>query len=1106
MDSAGAPGALHLQLSSQGAAILRDGARIALAPRDAVLLTWLAFEGPTRRARLATLLWPDADDAHARANLRQRVFQLRRRLGFVLLDDGSLVALAAGVTHDLDGTLAILDGVEVDAGAELLEWLSARRRARLEDAVRALSDAATRAEEARDWPQALAHAQQLLALAPLAEDAHRRLIRLHYLAGDRSAALLAFDRCEAVLKHEVGAAPSAETLGLLRLMTESDRASLPALSPRVALLRPPRLIGRTQELAHIAAALQCGDHVLVVGEAGMGKSRLLEECRSRHRIGISVAARPGDADLPYALFARLVRGFLAGGLEPSAAIRKELTRFIAELGPPPDTTFDLAALEHAAEELLTAARASWPMLVVDDLHHADAASIELLERLAHAAGAPVFLFGARPGEGPAVERLRLRLVEQQRLQPVPLAPLDRYELVALVDSLGVPELRGDALAGPLHRHTGGNPQFALETLRALLLDGRTDDFMRDALPLPAGVGALIEARLKRLSPTAIKLARVGAVAGAQFDAELAARVLGCAVLDLADAWAELEAAQVLNGDAFAHDLVADAVRRSVPRPIARRLHAGIAEALESRDASPAAIAQHWLAAGEAARACPALRAAITQASATSRHLEAAALCGELASVLAGSGDAEGAWEARLQQFDQLISAELGETIDTVLGDLVADARDERQRAQAWEAKARLALSRLDNDAAAAAARDAIDAAQRAAAAEIECDARMALAQALLRQRRPDEAGAVLAALQEWIDASAAPAQRYQYQQCMAWHAIETERYESALRLWQRCTADAMERRSMPEAVTGLSYQVLCLGNMGTFRRAADVGEAMRALMIEHRLFGDPYPLIDSNLAYVYAYAGRHADALAALERAAAAGVVDAATLGLRRAVVYLALGQAGRARRLLEDGLARGRAAVGRHPMLLMLARARHALRARCADAAVLALLDEAEQLARESPKVSLRARALLVRAECVEGAAAVKAALEARRLMEGRDAHGLRLAIESRLAAAWLEDGDIPRALEAAQLPLALAEAYDPELMFPSEVAALLWRVLHAAGDERADAFLAAAIERIHRNAADHVPTEFRDSYLNRLAANRELLTAATRLRRRSTPALPSP
>ena len=80
------------------------------------------------------------------------------------------------------------------------------------------------AEAACDWADALWHAQELLASEPTSETAHRRVIRLHYLAGDRAAALLAFDRCERVLKDEVGTRPSTETLELLATLEQTGDA------------------------------------------------------------------------------------------------------------------------------------------------------------------------------------------------------------------------------------------------------------------------------------------------------------------------------------------------------------------------------------------------------------------------------------------------------------------------------------------------------------------------------------------------------------------------------------------------------------------------------------------------------------------------------------------------------------------------------------------------------------------------------------------------------------------------------------------------------------------------------------------------------------------
>src|ERR1700712_628004 len=98
----------------------------------------------------------------------------------------------------------------------------------------------------------------------------------------------------------------------------------------------------------------------------------------------------------------------------------------------------------------------------------------------------------------------------------------------------------------------------------------------ERLPQPTTVGALVQRRLAQLSPAALKLARAASLAGASFSAELAANVLELHPLDIAEPWRELEAAQVIRDGAFAHDLIFEATRASVPEPIAQLLHRRIA--------------------------------------------------------------------------------------------------------------------------------------------------------------------------------------------------------------------------------------------------------------------------------------------------------------------------------------------------------------------------------------------------------------------------------------------------------------------------------------------------------------------------------------------------
>jgi DNA-binding SARP family transcriptional activator len=196
------------------------GHRLPLAAPDALMLAWLALEGPTSRERLAVLLWPHSDAEAARNALRQRLFRLRKQVGAELVQpqaaNASLLALALEIVHDLAAGSPVLGSMEAHDSPELQAWLTVRRAAQQAQS-REQTEARIEALEAvGQFAAALPLALGLLQEHPLSEDAHRRVMRLHYLRGDRSASLLAFDQCEQMLKHEVGTQPSALTLDLLR--------------------------------------------------------------------------------------------------------------------------------------------------------------------------------------------------------------------------------------------------------------------------------------------------------------------------------------------------------------------------------------------------------------------------------------------------------------------------------------------------------------------------------------------------------------------------------------------------------------------------------------------------------------------------------------------------------------------------------------------------------------------------------------------------------------------------------------------------------------------------------------------------------------------------
>ncbi len=666
-----------------------------LAARDAALLAWLALEGPTARNRVAALLWPESDADAARNSLRQRLFKLRRQFGVALVAGQDTLALAPGVTHDLADSEGVLGSASPAASGEFARWLEAQRMLRRGRLAATLAELSDLAERARDWPDALAHATELLALEPLSEAAHRRLMRLHYLAGDRAAALLAFDALERTLKDEVSAQPSPESLQLLATV-QATAAPQAGIGVPASVLHPPRLVGRDAEITRLQAAWAAGGALLLTGEGGLGKSRLLGDLAAGLPVPerVHLGARPGDAGLPFALLSRLLRALLervpAAGL--AAGVRAELARLLPELGDAPPAGSDRTRFVNAVQALLAQARAQGLRgLLIDDLHWADEASAELLLQGGTDPGLALVAAWREAELGEPARLAATALLDAGRATTLALVPLTVEQVAQLLASLDLPALAEPALAAQLHRRSGGNPMFLLETVKAMLSTGTalaptdTAPGAPPALPRLAGLPAvnqLIARRLRQLSPAAGRLARCAAVAGQDFSAGLAARVLGIQPLDLADAWSELEAAQVLREGSFVHDLVYEAALASVPGPIARELHGQVADDMQATRAEPARIAEHWLAAGQPLRAAPALREAGARAATALRFEEAARLHARAGALLREGGDRRAAFDAWFDSAQALREITMDSRMREAAEQLEALAADDTQAALA----------------------------------------------------------------------------------------------------------------------------------------------------------------------------------------------------------------------------------------------------------------------------------------------------------------------------------------------------------------------------------------------------------------------------------------
>ncbi len=386
------------------------------------------------------------------------------------------------------------------------------------------------------------------------------------------------------------------------------------------------LVGRAGVLAtlqmELEAALEGESRgVVLAGEAGIGKSRLLDEA-----CALMVAAG-GEVLFGHCVDERGMPPYypwidalssLGTSLAPPKAARvvpQERTPEIERQSILSYLTASHVALDAVTERLSSEqaklrlfasvvrhlahrARARPVLLAFDDLQWSDAASNELLRyAMIHAEPVPLLVIGAyRIEEAAANSELTRTLDELHRrrlVMTIPIKPLVREETERLVTSLL--DREHPSLGAAIHAHCEGNPFFVEEVVRALAEEGRLDSrrdgslAVADSLPLPRGVVAVIEYRLNRVSGPCRSLLELAALAGRQISIELLA--MACKLKPDAIAMHLIEASRAAliraSGPTeradfmFLHDRVRETVEAGINPVHRRKLHERLAAALEA---------------------------------------------------------------------------------------------------------------------------------------------------------------------------------------------------------------------------------------------------------------------------------------------------------------------------------------------------------------------------------------------------------------------------------------------------------------------------------------------------------------------------------------------
>ncbi|MBJ7596830.1 AAA family ATPase [Candidatus Nephthysia bennettiae] len=426
----------------------------------------------------------------------------------------------------------------------------------------------------------------------------------------------------------------------------------------------PRLVGRAKESGELDRELRraAGGElrsVLVVAEPGLGKSRLTAELASRHRrwtTALVARGHPLGATASFGLWAEALEHHLAQ-LQPETVRQlcgsrlDDLSGLLGSVaavrgGPPEREAPRLRLLEGLTSLLRNLSRVAPLIVVLDDVHLADASSMDALGYLSrNLAGSPVLVIAtARPVELARNELARetlLALEQDGLLRRVPLQPLDHGQLRQLAEAVLMGGRAPDALVDWLQDRSLGNPLFAIGLMRSLI-DGGGDIERPQLARLPEELGERIQLRLRVLSPSALATLELMAVLGQRVAVDDLVHVSGRPLERMAELLSEtIEQRLVIEEERgreleyeISHPLFQEAIYQGMSRARQRALHSQIARSLVAAGRLAQAAAHFVRSAGPGDQeAIAAVLSAFRQAEERQSHGEAMVLLEALLALI-----------------------------------------------------------------------------------------------------------------------------------------------------------------------------------------------------------------------------------------------------------------------------------------------------------------------------------------------------------------------------------------------------------------------------------------------------------------------------------------
>jgi DNA-binding SARP family transcriptional activator/predicted ATPase len=653
--------------------VWHEGQLLTFPTRKALaLLIYLAVTGQRHsREQLTALFWPESDAPRGQASLRNALLRLRRSLGtaesylqvddlFISLDseiflDVQQVAEATTITDVSLWQAAVrayggdfLAGFTLPDTPEFDDWVGTQRQQfhyYLSDILARLSGAQA---DAGQIAAGIETAVRWTHHDPLNEAAHHCLMKFHLMAEDKATAWQTYQNYHALLSHELGIEPSPKMQALMeqiRAEKQRGRGAEPIAAPplpRSSTLPLPfvgRSIKHLQLVTAYHAARQGQTQIVVVeGEAGIGKTRLVTEFLHWAAVQggdvLQGRAFATGGRIPYqpivdALQPRLERENAPEDLLSDVWLA-ELSRLLPDLRdrytdlPMPQgdeatgRTRLMAAITRLGQSLAT--RHAPVILFIDDLHWADAATLDVLQYSGSAWSQnklPLLILLAWRDDEPPLTDWLADLKRQMPVLHLALEPLTAADIEQLLVQLGAPDAFR-SLAAWLYQQTVGHPFYLVEILKELMtrhvlrwqgdkleIVGIDEWLAQQAAAsfLPDSVRQLIQSRLNGLGVEANRLLTAAAVLGRDSSYQQLCQVAGLEEMaalvgldELVNGHFFLETAHPSRPYALAHDKIREVVYAGAGAARRQLFHQRAYESLTHSNAPAAELAHHALAA------------------------------------------------------------------------------------------------------------------------------------------------------------------------------------------------------------------------------------------------------------------------------------------------------------------------------------------------------------------------------------------------------------------------------------------------------------------------------------------------------------------------------